>query len=156
MVENKSRTKLLAGIVLGELLQGRKILVLTKRIKMYENVREILPEMDGVYFIDSKDPERDELLKGFKDGSFEYKAIFGTISLLGTGFDLPSADTLILAGDVKSSVLTVQICGRVLRLFKGKPTPKIIDFADMSNIILRRQFYERKKVYESKRWPIKI
>src|ERR1035437_2753449 len=66
MVENKSRNTLIAGLVIGEVLQGRKVLVLTKRIAQYKNVQAILPKTDGIFFIDSDDPERNELLKGLK------------------------------------------------------------------------------------------
>jgi superfamily II DNA or RNA helicase len=89
-------------------------------------------------------------------GEYEFKAIFGTTSLLAVGFDLPALDTLIITGDIKSSVLTTQSAGRILRLFAGKPTPKILDLWDNKNQIFSRQFYERKKVYESKKWLIKM
>lgn len=156
MVESKSRNKLIAGLVVGEVLAGRKVLVLTKRIKHYVNLAEILPPNPGYHFIDAADPFRNRLLHDLKEGLVPFSVIFGTISLLATGTDIPSLDTLIITCDIKSSVLTTQAAGRILRLFAGKPTPKIIDLYDNKHPIFSRQFYERKRLYETKKWEIKM
>lgn len=152
MVENESRNKLIVGLVLGEILQKKKILVLTKRIKHYENIRALFGSVGGLHFIDSSDSARHDLLAAFKSGEASYNAIFGTTSLLAVGTDIPSLDTIIVACDVKSGVLTTQSVGRILRLFEGKPTPKIIDIADTMNPIFRNQFWARRRLYEEKGW----
>lgn len=155
MVNHKSRNTLIAGLATGEALQKRKVLVLTKRRKHYENLKEKL-DFKGVYYIDVDDPERNNLLARLKTGEQEFSIILGTFSLLGTGVDIPSLDCLIIASDLKSSVLTVQGCGRILRLFEGKKDPIIYDLWDDKNQILTRQFFERKKVYLKKGWKIKL
>lgn len=154
MVENHSRNKLIAGLVLGEMLQGRKILVLTKRIQHYENLKHFFTNFNGLYFIDSDDANRNDLLGKFKSGVQDFNCLFGTTSLLAVGVDIPILDTIILACDLKSSVLTTQSIGRALRLFEGKPTPKIIDLYDNQNPILASQFSERLKLYKAKGWEI--
>lgn len=153
MVDDESRNTLIAGLVLGEILEGRKVLCLTKRVKHYENIKKKLGDWDGVHFLSSGDPAKDELLVEFKNGR-EFKALFGTTSLLSEGTDVPALETLILACDMKSRVLTTQSVGRVLRENEGKNQPKIIDLCDYDNEILKRQAWARRKVYEENNWQI--
>jgi superfamily II DNA or RNA helicase len=154
MVENDSRNMLIAGLAAGEALQGRKILVLVKRVDHYKRIRAKLPAGDTILMAESDDNELPMKLQMLRENKMDFSIILGTFSLLSTGFSIEKLDVLIIAGDLKSSVLTMQSSGRVLRLLKDK-TAKIIDIADMSNPIFRRQFLERKKLYESKGWPIK-
>lgn len=154
MIANESRNKLICGLAIGEAMTGRKVLVLTKRRLHYENFKHILPDFSGIFFIDSDDEERNTLLAEFKKEERPFSIIFGTTSLLSVGVDVPSLDTLIIACDIKSSVLTTQSVGRILRLFKDKKDPKIYDLRDNKNPILNRQFYERRKLYISKKWKL--
>lgn len=154
MVRHAGRNKLIAGLVVGEALEGRKILVLTKRIEHYKALEQILGERDLFHYIDSEDKERNDKLAAFKNGDMDYTAIFGTTSLLAVGLDIPSFDTLILACDMKSEVLTVQAVGRILRLFEGKPEPKIIDLWDNKTATFSRQFRVRSGIYKQKGWEI--
>ena len=107
-----------------------------------------------IYLIQSSDKERALLLGQFKRSERDFQLIIGTTALLSTGVDIPALDVLILACDMKSEVLTEQSVGRILRLFKSKSDPKIIDIVDNKNPILLRQFNERRKFYESKDWPL--
>lgn len=154
IIESKSRNRLLAGLVIGEVSQGRKVLVLTKRVKHYENVRPMVDFLENVHFISSKDPHRNALLSVLKEFG-EFKAVFGTTALLSVGTDIPALDTLIIACDIKSSVLATQSVGRVLRLFKGKKDAHIIDLCDNKNFTLYRQYKEREKLYIRKGWCVK-
>lgn len=112
-----------------------------------------MKDIGGVYHIESGTKGKADLLKGFKDGSIPYSCIIGTGSLLGTGFDVPSLDRLIIAGDMRSSVLTIQSVGRILRLLNGK-NPQVIDMCDDKNPMLLSQYRSRKKVYSSNGWDI--
>lgn len=165
MVENKSRNTLIVGLLVGELLLGRKVLVLTKRIAHYQKIMELMPESwQGIYTIDSADESRHTMLKSFKDGSAGFRAILGTTSLLAVGMDIPALDTIILACDIRSDVLTTQSVGRILRIFEGKQSPKIIDITDGSYwdpdkeelIVTNHAFYNqaraRKALYIKKGW----
>lgn len=151
MVNNASRNKLIVGLVLGEVLQGRKVLVLTKRIKHYELFKEMLPENDLFHYISSEDKGRNELLTRLKDGEEDFQCVFGTTSLLAVGTDIPQLDTLILACDMKEDTLTTQSVGRILRMFEGKPEPKIIDIWDKA---FWNQKKARERLYKSKGWEI--
>lgn len=155
MINSENRNTLIRGLVLGEVMSGHKVMVLTKRIEHYKKLQEKLPVSDEFIFIDSKDEARNEKLLMMKDGLVSFKAVFGTISLLGVGTDLPQIDTMIICSDLRSDVLTIQMAGRALRWFKGKTSAKIIDLFDDKNPVLKNQFYDRKRVYESKGWEIK-
>lgn len=154
MICNESRNRLIAGIALGEATQGRKVLVLVKRVEHYRKIYEWLPNWDSIIIAESSDDKLGNKLNLLRENQMNFSIILGTFSLLSTGFNIEKLDTLILAGDLKSEILTMQSSGRILRLLKEK-TAKIIDIADMSNPILKRQHYARKKLYEKKGWKIK-
>ena len=149
-----NRNMLIAGLALGECMIRRKVLILTKRVKHAELLFEKLKHFAGIYHVASDDPDKSAILAGCRSGIIDFNILIGTTGLLGVGVDVPSLDTLIIACDLKSEILTSQSAGRILRLFEGKEMPKIIDLWDNKNSILTRQFYNRKSVYESKGWEI--
>ena len=153
MVENKSRNILIAGLVIGEILLGRKVLVLTKRIEHYKIIRAMLPKGDVIICADSDDHTLVDRLAALQKNDMDFSCILGTFSLLGTGFNIEKLDTLIIAADLKSQVLTTQSAGRVLRLLKDK-TAKIIDIVDGENGIFRTQAFARQKLYRQKGWKM--
>lgn len=157
MINDDQRNTLISGIVMGEIMSGRKVLVLTKRIDHYKNLQKKFPEDwvgTNIFFIDSEDKERNALLTRLKFGEQEYSAVFGTTSLLAVGLDIPSFDTLVIACDMKSEILTTQAAGRILRLFEGKPEPKLYDIFDNKNYVFTRQFKERERMYKAKGWTL--
>ena len=154
MIEDKNRNVLISGLAMGEIMTGRKVLVLTKRVAHYKSMQPKFAHLPGVHFIDSKDPGRNDLLAALKSGLANFNAIFGTTSLLAVGTDIPALDTLIIACDIKSSVLTTQSVGRILRLFEGKQDPKIIDLCDNNHPTLYRQYKERERLYIKKGWKV--
>ena len=156
MVNSRERTMLVADKIWTQVKHGRKVLVLTKRINHYEKIDEFLKKHFKTYCINSKDKDKDrnELLKGLREGTVEFDVVFGTYSMLSTGVDLMQLDTLVIAGDLKSSVLTEQSAGRILRLFKDKKSPLILDFVDNKNRTFRRQSYGRRAFYNSIGWKV--
>lgn len=172
--ENEERNALIASIVQREASAGRKVLVLTKRVAHYEVLYELcvgagahtrggvgaeqnpLREDNRFVKLSSTGSAKARALEldSLRSGSRDFSVLFGTHSLLGTGFDCAALDTLIFAGDLKSDVLTEQSVGRVLRLFEGKPTPRIIDIQDVNNVLLFRQAKERRKFYEKQGWQV--
>lgn len=154
MVTNKSRNNCITCYAKAEMMQDRKILILTKRVAHYKEIASLLPQDDRVVQIDSSNKDRHKLLRDLKTTG-NFNIILGTFSLLGTGFDIPSLDTLFIAGDIKSNCLTTQSAGRILRFLKGKD-PRIYDIADMSNPILRRQYYARKREYDRHGWIVLV
>ena len=159
ITEDETRNQLIADLVERESGTGRRVLVLTKRIKHYERIEKTISPngADGIYALSSKQSakRRKELFGQLATGQMDFKVLLGTFSLLAVGVDLPSLDTLIIAGDLRSDVLTEQSVGRIKRLFAGKQTPKIIDIVDSGNPLLYNQAKARKKFYEKMGWNIK-
>ncbi len=156
MIANKSRNKLIVGLIIGQILEGRKVLVLTKRIEHYQNLRKLLPtDSDQYVYIESDDKDREEKLAMLNDGRMPFNCIFGTTSLLAVGVNLKACDTLILACDIRCETLTRQAIGRVLRKTEKDKFPLIIDLFDNLHPILKTQYYSRRKVYQKFNWLIK-
>ena len=154
MVDDDERNSAICVFTQLEILKNRKILILTKRIEHFEKIQNKL--LSKTYAISSKDKQedRDKLLKKLRDNTIEFDVIVGTYSMLSTGVDVPALDTIIFAGDVKSDVLTEQSVGRILRIFKEKKNPKVIDIHDYTNPIFHRQFLKRQQFYNKNNWEI--
>lgn len=153
MIKNDDRNDYIAKTAMLEMIVGKKVLILTKRIEHYKKIYEKMPQSPGIVCVDSNNKDRNKMLTEMKNGHKRFGCLLGTFSLLGTGFDIPALDTLILAGDLKSEVLTTQSAGRILRLLKGK-NPLIYDVADIDNPVFKRQFWARKRVYDEKGWNV--
>ena len=163
--EDRTRNELIAGIVKREIESGRKLLVFTKRCShrdlIYEQLKQTLSSSgDGIHVIkasgNAKEKlETQELLATLRSGERDFSVLVSTHSLLSVGFDCPSLDTLLLAGDLRSDVLAEQSAGRLTRLFEGKKDPKIIDLMD-SHGILYNQFKARLAFYKSKDWQVTL
>ena len=95
------------------------------------------------------------MLKEFKNETKHFDAIVGTTSLLSVGLDIPALDTLIIACDMRSGILTRQSAGRILRLFGEKKEAEILDIKDGWNGILSAQYYKRYKTYKKMGWICK-
>jgi superfamily II DNA or RNA helicase len=154
MTTNKSRNNLILGLSLGEIINGRKVLILTKRVAHAELIDKKLPDSELKFLISSNDKGRHDTLKLLKSGLVDFNCVIGTTSLLSQGFDLPKLDTLVLACDMRSGILTKQSVGRVLRLFDGKKQPKIIDIVDSKNPFFNNQANSRKRIYRKCGWEI--
>ena len=160
----EDRNEMIAKKVVDEIEKGRQVLVLTKRVKHYETIHSLIKryrrrqDSDGskLFSFASSLPksERDEILENLRKGNSPFSCILGTFSLLSTGIDIPSLDTLVIAGDLKSDVLAEQSAGRVLRLFEGKQAPLIVDIQDTGNGILKNQARLRRKFYQEQGWEI--
>jgi len=152
-IRNSTRNELIADLVKAELKDGRKIMILTKRIEHYKLIKNLL-SCDGIYMISSseKQEERLRIMGELRKGKKDFNIILGTYSMLSHGTDIPALDTLVFAGDLRSDVLAEQSAGRILRLFGDKKDPKIIDIIDNQNHILFNQARERLGFYKRQRW----
>ena len=159
MVYNEKRNEMIVESILHEVSDGRRALVLTKRIEHFNILNNHLSGADPdlkIYTMSSHDKQedRDDLLLRLRDGESDFDIIMGTMSLLSTGTDIPALDTLFFVGDLKSDVLQEQGSGRVLRVFKNKKDPLIVDFVDNLNPIFTRHAKFRQKFYESMGWEL--
>jgi superfamily II DNA or RNA helicase len=71
--------------------------------------------------------ERDTILEEFKNGDF---TILVNASILTTGFDEPSIETITINRATMSSPLWLQMLGRGSRIFNSKTHFNILDFGD--------------------------
>lgn len=81
-----------------------------------------MPNTDSEYSGD-----REQLLEDFNQNKFD---VIVNISILDTGFDEPSIETVILDFSTTSYARYSQAVGRGSRLFKGKKEFKVLDFGD--------------------------
>lgn len=158
-VKDKRRNAFITSLLQESVERGRKVICLTKRVDHYQLLKDLLAERMGLSGLvvcnsDDKREDRKDKMNSLKDGSMDFKVVFGSLGLLAVGIDIPKIDTVIFAGDLKSSVLTRQAAGRCLRLFIGKKHPEIIDIYDTGNPIFRRQGKFRQAFYKKLGWSI--
>jgi len=158
MIDDEERNELITRAAEEDVKEGRKILILTKRIDHFMTISEMLKEkgVKAVHPVRSDAPEKAQadLMQALRKNKIDYDVILGTYSMLSTGVDVPSLDTLYLAGDIKSDVLIEQSAGRILRLFEGKDDPKVVDVQDTGNAIFKRQAKSRMNFYSDQGWLI--
>lgn len=152
MVTNLGRTTKIAEEAITLANQGRRVLILTKRIKHAKDFEDLIPGAIRVASDTSSATKRAELLDKLRSGGIDFQVLVGTSALLSTGVDIPSLDTLILAGDFKSNVVLQQAGGRILRLFDKKKDPVIIDYVDELNPIFLSQAKKRRSAYRKLQW----
>jgi len=148
---NSKRNLIITRKILSEITNKRKILVLTKRVAHYEYFYQILNEQYKIFKLTSNvknKKEQKELIEKLRNNKVDFDVILGTYSLLSTGFNVPSLDTIVFAGDLSSDTLNVQSMGRIRRIFEGKQDPKVIDIDDVKNAILHRQALKRRREYK--------
>ena len=102
----------------GEPRKG--VLVFTQFVKESEHLCQQL-RRNGiaaeVVSADTPKPERERILKDFKDGRVRVVANAATLT---TGFDYPELDTVVMARATMSLALWYQIVGRAIRPSPGK------------------------------------
>ena len=128
---NESRNEMIINIVKNH--SERKFLILTKRVSQGEYLQRRFEE-EGISV--------DSLLGSKTDYDKNASVLIGTNSKLGTGFDHPSLNALILASDLEEYF--IQFLGRVFRTEDGIPI--VFDLVD-NNPILKKHFLTRQNVY---------
>ena len=128
---NKERNELIINIV--KYFKERTILILVKRVQQADYLIKKLQDSneDVTSLIGSK--------QTFCKTS---RILIGTCSKVGTGFDHPKLDTLLLASDLEEYF--IQYLGRCMR--KKDIIPYIIDIVDDYSL-LKKHYNTRKKIY---------
>ncbi len=161
--KDEQRNKAIAEEIIKQVEEGHKVIVLTKRIIHHRDIESCINGfIDGsirnikIVQLSSKDNSKSHNTQfdNLRSNPDSFDCILGTFSLLSTGIDIPSLDTLIIAGDLKSDILQEQSVGRILRLLQNKKDPLIIDFVDKNQPVLYRQYLTRKKFYKEQGWEI--
>ena len=140
--ENPQRTQIIIEHI-QELVQTpeRHILLLADRIVLLKTLYKKLTELrisSGLFIGGMTSDEYSE--------SKKKQVILGTYQICGTGFNLPSLNTLILASPRKGGNNITQFVGRILRK-EHNINPFIIDIADTFSVFpfltkSRKKFYD--------------
>ena len=127
----EARNNMILDIIEGH--PERNFLVLVKRISQGHYLIKKLEEM-GISVTN--------LIGGNQEFESSARVLIGTCQKVGTGFDHPKLNTLILAADIQEYF--IQYLGRIFRVKDSKPI--VFDLVD-SNGILRKHFATRQRVY---------
>ena len=130
--KDQARNDLIVDIISKH--KDRTFLVLVKRVEQGELLERLLTEAgeDVTSLVGAK--------QTFEASS---RILLGTCSKVGTGFDHPTLDTLLLAADVEEYF--IQYLGRCMRTRDGVPI--VFDLVD-ENGVLKKHYNTRKKIYK--------
>ena len=124
IVHNIERNKLIVKLV--DKYKDKKILILTKSIPHGKILNKEIP---GSAHIHGKARNREQNMQDFRDNKI--RCMVMTVSIGAEGLDIPDLDIIINAGANKNDVKSIQVLGRVLRIFKNKDSALYIDFLDI-------------------------
>ena len=104
--------------------KGHKVLVVSDRVDFLKSCHRLVG--DNAICVTGEIPheERPAMIKEI----FSTKDIlFGTQSIFSEGISVDCLSCLILATPVNNDPLLTQLIGRIIRLYEGKPQPRIVD-----------------------------
>ena len=130
--KDPDRNKLIVDIISKH--ADRTFLVLVKRVEQGEELERLLLE---------RGEEVTSLVGSRQTFEVTSRVLIGTCSKVGTGFDHPRLDTLLLAADVEEYF--IQYLGRCMRTREGVPV--VFDLVD-DNGVLKKHYGTRKKIYK--------
>jgi superfamily II DNA or RNA helicase len=155
LVNDEDRNALIARVVMNQLRKGQSTLVLSRRIKHLENIRdhlELAAEFDSGWMQQVKiltgrisKSRRDKTIEEFRAGGV--KVILAT-QLADEALDVPRLSRVVLTFPGKHDGRIIQQVGRALREHEDKTDAAIIDIQDMRVSVLRRQALARKQAYK--------
>lgn len=128
------RTRSIASVTFQLYKKGKDILVLSDRITLLENLKQLLLKMSV--------PRKDIGMFTGSTKQLNRKILLGTYGSAGLGADIPRLNALIFAtprADIE------QPLGRVTRNPSGSPV--VIDFVDTQSSIMVKWMYSRLKFY---------
>jgi superfamily II DNA or RNA helicase len=129
--KDKTRNELIVDIISH--FKERNFLVMVKRVEQGELLEKMLLE---------RGEDVTSLVGARQTFEVSSRILIGTCSKVGTGFDHPRLDTLLLAADVEEYF--IQYLGRCMRTRHG--TPIVFDIVD-DNGVLKKHYNTRKKIY---------
>jgi len=151
IVNNAYRNNLVVESVEKLYNNKKRILVLVKHIAhgniLLKAIKKKLKHVK-VYFVQGcvQPEDRRAILDGMRN--HEIEIIIGT-ALADEGLDIPSLDSVILAGAGKSKSRALQRIGRTMRPHGDKEKAIVIDFYDRGLKYLAKHSRARIKIYQS-------
>lgn len=135
IVENEQRNDMILKAALHFQEQGRKTITMVSKLNHAKILREIYKDKVNFAYIDGKTSVSDRIdaMKALANG--EISNLIGS-QILNIGIDIPLADAAIMAGPVKSDIVTLQRIGRLIRRpHELKKDALIIDFYDQAKYL---------------------
>jgi superfamily II DNA or RNA helicase len=128
LTQDPIRNMVILNHLISAYKQGRKCLVFTERVDHAKYLVEAVSERLSKEGIMS---DVALYLGGMKKEQLESaktsKMVIGTGRIMAEGTDFPDADTAFITVPMGN---VIQLCGRILREFKGKKSPLVVDFVD--------------------------
>lgn len=151
IIGNSNRNELIvqeAGRLAGS---GNSVLIQVKEVK-HGNILNEMFNGGAVYLTGKDDSEVRVKVKELLEAKKVRVCLVSPI--FDEGVDIPSLDSIVVAGGGLSEIKAIQKVGRGLRKTEDKDTVEIIDFMDSCHKHLRKHSRERIKIYESKGWIV--
>lgn len=149
LVCNFARNVLVCKDVKEEYDKGETCLVLTDRKGHCTAMADILCHKFNlpvsILTGSTKTKERKNIVSGINSGNI--KLIVATGQLIGEGFDSNNLSCMFLTTPLKFSGRVLQYIGRVMRPSKSGDRPKVYDYVDVLEPVLRKSFDSRVTVY---------
>lgn len=150
IVNNNERNLLIANLARQHIEKNESVLIVVQRIKHGENIAQELQKVFGnkVRFVCGDDDS--ELLQSTLKELHE-KTLLCAIAtgVYKEGVDIPSLNVLVIASAHDSSVLSLQLVGRVLRKGDNKDTVPVYDIYDYGCRWLPEHSDNRIRVYKT-------
>ena len=123
--------------------KGHKVLLVADRVDFLKSCARLVGDNAICVTGDIPHTQRTEMIKGiFHDKDI----LFGTQSIFSEGISLDCLSCLILGTPVNNEPLLTQLIGRVIRMYDGKPQPKIVDI-NLHGRTARKQASARRGYY---------
>lgn len=146
LVHDSNRNKLILNDVVGELNNGKKVVIITERNEHIDSLNQFLKQSYEVITLSGEDPESQRKIKWKNLKSGNYQVLITTGQYFGEGTDLQNASCLFLAYPFSFKGKLIQYIGRVQR---SDMTPVIYDYRDYKIDYLNRLFLKRNTYYRN-------
>lgn len=139
----------IVNIVNAQTKRGHKVLILSDRTEFLNNCASITDRSDVVT---SKTIDRYDIINRLRLKD-EIDSIYGSIGIFKEGISINEFSCVILACPINNVYLLEQVIGRIIREFKGKMQPEVIDVR-LQGKTGENQFRERLKFYRAEKYRI--
>lgn len=122
LARHDARTKEIADLIKELQAQGRRVLVISQRKQLLQNLNNIIPPA-GLIISATPLTTRTKVLANAS-------VVLGIMGIAKEGLDAPTLDTLVICEPFKDDKLFQQITGRILRDHPEKGDPKVVIVQD--------------------------
>lgn len=120
----------IAAEIVAIFAERNSVMVFCTGVEHTEHIRDALRalgETAEMVLGNTPSAEREKVITAFKAGRVKYMV---ACEVLLVGFDAPCVDGIANLRPSKSALIAVQLAGRGMRLFEGKPNCLLADFTD--------------------------